>query len=71
VGLKHRDAMPMLELTPVTWKVSFTEMGTPWRGPRGWLVRARWESRKWAQARAEVKRGSVSEVVSWWMIADL
>lgn len=63
--------MPMLESTPVTYKVSFTEVGRPWRGPRGWLVTPRCGARKWAQARAEVKRGSVREVAICWMIVAL
>lgn len=40
-GLKQREAMPMLESTPSIWKLSLTEMGRPWRGPRGWPVEVR------------------------------
>ena len=67
--LKARAAMPMLESVPWMWKLSFMEMGRPWRGPRGLPVWARWASRRAARARAEWKSGSVMQEVSWWDIA--
>ena len=60
--------MPMLLSTSLIQKESFTEMGRPWRGPRGEPLRARWASRYSARERAEEKRGSVRQVVSWWDI---
>ena len=60
--------MPMLLSMPLTQKESFTEMGRPWRGPSGEPVRARWASRYSARERAEEKRGSVRQAVSWWDI---
>lgn len=68
-GRKASAAMPMEESMPVIWKLSFTDMGRPWRGPRGLPVRARCESSSEARATAAEKRGSARQFVNWWAIA--
>ena len=64
-GLKDRAAMPMLLSIDAILKVSFTEMGRPWRGPIGIPVRLSWASSSEARARARLNRGSVRHAVNW------
>lgn len=70
-GFEHSAAMPRVESTPVMLKLSFMEMGRPWRGPMGLPVRERWVSRWRACCRADVNRGSVMQRVNCWAIAAL
>lgn len=62
-GLKAREAMPMEESWPGIRKVSFREIGSPWRGPRGFLWVERWASSSWARARASAGKNSVRQFV--------
>lgn len=70
-GLEHSAVTPRDESTPVMLKLSFTEMGRPWRGPTGFPVRDRWAPRLRACCRADVKRGSVMQRVNCCAIAAL
>jgi hypothetical protein len=71
LGAKHKEARPMEASQPWILKVSLSETGTPCRGPRGGFPEARCASRVEARCRADVKRISVRQVVSWWAIAAL
>lgn len=63
-GPKARAAMPIEESMPVMLKLSLTEIGRPWRGPRGLPVRAKCKSNSAARARANEKRGSVKQLAN-------
>lgn len=56
--------MPIEESMPVMLKLFLTEIGRPWRGPRGLPVRAKCKSNSAARARANEKRGSVKQLVN-------
>ena len=63
-GLKARAATPIEESMPMMLKLSFTEIGRPWRDPRVSPVRAKCESNWAARARAAEKSGSVKQLVN-------
>lgn len=70
-GLKARLAIPMDASYPRTLKVSLSDMGTPWRGPKGGFPDARCASRSAARFSASWKKISVRQLVSWCAIAAL